>query len=181
MCRWFGKILASWVAREEVAGMRISNFLFIAATFLALVIQTNQDNLRPVEMYIILLLTFGAYLSLVPLYLWRLLIGCIPELDPSKYPRVRIGKMFSRLNFLFLVAICIFQLWFWIGRVQDVGDDGCTEYGFFFAKVRLDQKAFVVVNVILYFLLLLCCVGILCISAGKYWGYFEKNRHRHIG
>ncbi|PVH72746.1 hypothetical protein DL98DRAFT_502005, partial [Cadophora sp. DSE1049] len=179
--QWFGKILATWVARKEVTGMRLSESLFIAATFLALIIQTDRDNLRPVEIYIILLLTFGGYLYFVPLYIWRLLIGCDPDLDPSRHPRVRAGKMFSRLNFLLLCSVCVFQLWFWIGRVSTIGRDGCTEFGFLFARVRLNQRGFVVVNVVLYFLLLLCCVVVLGISLGKRWGFLEEKPKRRIG
>ena len=47
--QWFGTILALCVARGEVQGMRLSNSLFVASTFLALIIQTEQNNLKPVE------------------------------------------------------------------------------------------------------------------------------------
>lgn len=179
--QWFGKILATWVARKEVTGMRLSESLFIAATFLALIIQTSRDNLRPVEIYVILLLTFGGYLHFVPLYVWRLLIGCDPDLDPSRHPRVKPGKMFSRLNFSLLSTVCIFQLWFWIGKVSNIGRGGCTEFGFLFARIRLNQRGFVVVNVVLYFLLLLCCMAVLGISVGKRWGFLEEKPKRSIG
>lgn len=179
--QWFGTILGTWVARKEVPSMRLSLSFFVAAIFLALIIQTHHENLRPVEIYIVLLLTFGGYLHLVPLYIWRLLIGCDPDLDPTRHVRVRSGKMFSRLNFFLLIAVCIFQMWFWIGRVQKGTQDGCTEFGFLFAKVRLNQRGFVVVNVVLYFLLLLFCVTTHGISLGKRWGLLEHKEGRGIG
>ncbi|KAG4436666.1 hypothetical protein IFR05_007845 [Cadophora sp. M221] len=179
--QWYGTILATWVARHEVTGMRLYSFFFVVAMFLALIIQTNRNNLRPVEIYIILLLTFGGYLHFVPLYVWRLLVGCDPDLDPTRHPRVGVGKIFSRLNFSLLVTVCIFQLWFWIGKVPPLGHEGCTEFGFLFARVRLNQRGFVVVNVILYFLVLLFCVAILGISVGKRWGLLEDKEGRSIG
>ncbi len=45
------------------------NSIFMATTCLALILQTEKDNLKSFEIYIILLLTFGAYLYFVPLYL----------------------------------------------------------------------------------------------------------------
>ncbi|KAH7333171.1 hypothetical protein BKA65DRAFT_507317 [Rhexocercosporidium sp. MPI-PUGE-AT-0058] len=183
--QWFGTILATWVARKEVTSMRLSTSFFVAATFLALMIQTDRDNLRPVEIYIVLLLTFGGYLHFVPLYVWRLLVGCDPDLDPTRHPRVRAGKLFSRLNFFLLVIMCIFQLWFWIGKVPSLARDRCTEFGFLFARVRLNQRGFAVVNVVLYFLLLLFCLGILGITIGKRWGYLRRKKvgvleHRRV-
>jgi hypothetical protein len=102
--------LASWIAPDEVPGMSFSNSLFVSATFLALVIQTVHGNLRPVETYIVLLLTFGGYLYFVPMYLWRLVICGNPQLDPSRWPRVLAGPVFSVLNFLLLVPVSSFQL-----------------------------------------------------------------------
>jgi tellurite resistance protein TehA-like permease len=65
--------------------------LFISATFLALVIQTVHHGIYEVEIYIILLITFGAYLFIIPSLLWRLATGCQPLLDPSRLPLVDPG------------------------------------------------------------------------------------------
>lgn len=164
--QWYGTILASWIARNEVPSLRFSNSLFVSATFLALIIQTDKDTLRPVEIYIILLLTFGGYLSFVPLYIWRLFTCCTPSLDPSRYPRVAAGPIFSILNFLLLVAVSLYQLWFWFNRAghASVSGIGCKEFGFFFSQVDLNGKGFVVANILLQFLMLLCCFGVLVIT-----------------
>jgi hypothetical protein len=69
--QWYGAILAAWIAPSEVPGLRFWNPLFIAATFLALLIQTVEKTLHPVEIYTILLLTFGGYFHFVPLYIWH--------------------------------------------------------------------------------------------------------------
>lgn len=135
----------------------------MTAGFLALVIQVDRERipLRPSEIYIILLLTFGGYLYFVPLYIWRALTCCQPTFDPSRYPRVAPGPIFSFLNFLLLLAVSSFQLWFWFVRASAARTFGCQEYGFFFARVRLDQKGFVVGNILLHFFILFVCMGVL--------------------
>jgi hypothetical protein len=166
--QWFGIILASWIARSQVPGMRFANSLFVAATFLALVIQTAKEMLRPVETYIVLLLIFGIYLYFVPVYIWRLLTCGNPLLNPSAFPRVHTGPVFDRLNFAMLVAIAIFQLWFWFRRVNPVSMDGCIEYGFFFGKLRLHNPGFVVANIVFLFLVLCCSAYLLFLSIRKW-------------
>ena len=126
-----------------------------------------MDNLDVVEVYIILLLTFGYYLFLVPLYAWRLLIGCDPRFDPTRYPQVPTGPVYSRLTFLLLVAVASFQLWFWFARVPALSQRDCQEYGFFFAKSRLNGRAFIAINIVFYMLLLISCIVVLLISLGK--------------
>lgn len=91
--QWYGAILARWLAPSEVKGLAFSFNVFVAATFLALVISTltDIDSLEPVETYIVLLLMFGAYLALVPIYVWRLLTACDPYwvsgvVPKSKFP-----------------------------------------------------------------------------------------------
>jgi hypothetical protein len=69
--QWYSCILASWISRVEVPSMRISNLMFVSATFLATIIQTVENRVRPVEIYIFLLLTFGGYLYLVRLVVSR--------------------------------------------------------------------------------------------------------------
>jgi len=97
--QWYGTILASWIAPSEVPGLRFSNSLFIFATFLALLIQTIKKTLRPIDTYITLLLTFGGCLYFVPVYIWRCLVCCRSQLDPTRHPRVHAGPVFSALNF----------------------------------------------------------------------------------
>ena len=50
-----------------------------------------------------------------------------------------------------------------------------------FARIRLNQRGFVVINVVLYFLLLLSCVAVLGISVGKRWDFLEEKPKRSIG
>lgn len=165
--QWYAGNFASWLALSEVVELRLTNSIFIAATFLAPLIQVILDvsNLQVVEVYIILLLTFGYYLFFVPLYIWRLLIGYNPALDSFGFPRVWPGRVYSVLNFLMLVAIASFQLWFWFARVPQLDGQACQEYGLFFAKIKLNEKSFGVLNILLYFLLLTSCAIVLSRTA----------------
>jgi len=182
--QWYSTILASWIARPEVPSLRLSNSLFVAAAFLALIIQTALSKLRPVEIYIVLLLTFGGYLSLVPLYIWRLLTCCTPRWDPSRYSRVKNGKVFSVLNFALLISVSLFQLWFWFARakklVPSIGTDTCRPYGFFFWKFHMDAKGFVTANIVFHFVLLACCLSVMGMMVAKQLGHFEEKIHARI-
>ena len=176
--QWYGTILASWLAPSEVQNLRFTISVFIAATFVALLIQVirNVAKLEVVEVYIILLLTFGYHLFLVPVYIWRLLIRCNPALDPTRYPRVPTGAYYSALNFLLLVAVASFQLWFWYARVPDLNQRDCQEHGFFFSRIRMNEKAFMILNVVFYLLLLISCVIMLLITLGKRIGAIEEKK-----
>ncbi len=81
--QWFGASLASWIARSEVKPLRFSNSLFVAAAFLALIIQVSKGGLRAVEIYIVLLLMFGAYLSWSRYIFGRLVTLGKRSLDPE--------------------------------------------------------------------------------------------------
>jgi hypothetical protein len=80
--QWFGTIIALWIARGEVDNLRLSNSLFVAVVFLALIIQTEKNNLRPVEIYIILLL----YIRRLPLFRPSLYLAIVDGLC------VRVGS-----------------------------------------------------------------------------------------
>lgn len=157
--QWYGGISASVLAPQEAPGAGFALGLFVSATFLALVIQTVLDNLQVVEIYVILLLTFGAYISIVPLMLWRLITGCQPLWDPTRFPPVDRGATNSDLHSLLLLAVIGFQLWHWITRVPSLE---CRQYGFVFAKVPLQSRAFQIVNVILSCVL---CAAVLVLAS----------------
>lgn len=169
---WFAVDLASWFAPSEVNGIRRTNSIFIAATFLALLIQVSLDvkKLQVVEVYIILLLTLGYYLFYVPLYTWRVLVGYNPALDPFRFPHVWPGRVYNVLNFLLLVAIASFQLWFWFARVPQLNGQACQEYGFFFARIRMNKQGFEVLNIFFYFLILSACAVVIFMAALKSGG-----------
>ncbi|KAG9246536.1 hypothetical protein BJ878DRAFT_560315 [Calycina marina] len=148
------------------------------ATFIALIIHTIQNSLQTVEIYIVLLLCFGGYLYLVPLYIWRLLTGCNPRFDPTRWSRVRKSKFFNFVNFWMLIAVTSFQLWFWFDRVPKLPSESvCQSYRFLFFKIRLNSKIFVTLNLVLQFLLVIYCVSILVLWSSKSLGYWKERIH----
>jgi hypothetical protein len=99
--QWYSSILASWFAHSEVEGLRLTNNLFVASTFLALIISTSNgaSNLQAVDIYITLLLTFGYYVFLIPVYAWRIVTAGNARLDPTRWPTVGVhldGRCRSR-------------------------------------------------------------------------------------
>lgn len=160
--QWIAVILAAWLAPTEIDGLRWSNSIFGAATFLALFIQTMQKSLHNVEIYTILLLTFGSSLWLVPLFIWRLLTCCDPLLDPSRFPvATPPSPVYAILNALLLIAALGFQLWFWIAKVTRTTGNGCEEYGFFFSKFRLNSMGFRILNILLSAFVFTTCIVLL--------------------
>jgi predicted branched-subunit amino acid permease len=133
--QWFGAIFAAWLAPSEVNPLRFSIDVFVAASFLALIIITvqNVDTLQPIETYIVLLLMFGHYMALAPIFLWRLLTMCDPYWDPTRYPMVRSSHMASSLSFILLLGVLVYQYWFWFAHVMpSLGRLSCQQYGFLF-------------------------------------------------
>jgi hypothetical protein len=180
--QWYSVLLASYLASkcaskglqstnesylalaDETNGLRFSNALFVLATFIALVINTARDSssLQVVEVYIILLLTFGAYAYLVPLQLWRLATRYNPRWDPSRFPSVVTSWMYCLLYYLLLIAVSSFQLWFWFVQVPQLSHTPeCPEYGFFFAQIRLNEAAFRGLNIAVHLgIMVSCLVGL---------------------
>ncbi|KAF1954413.1 hypothetical protein CC80DRAFT_595166 [Byssothecium circinans] len=191
--QWYGVILARWVAPSEVKSLAFSIDIFVAATFLALIIETVRDiaSLQPVEAYIVLFLMFGAYIALVPIYIWRLLTRCDPHWDPTRYPLVNLGALSANLSFILLIAVLIFQYWFWFNRVPDLDHYACQQYGFLLAQVRLNSKVSITLNVLMYFWLGLVCLYLLVLKIRHALGFPDpvegrtrtisrRHKERHI-
>lgn len=158
---------------EELSSLIFANSVFVAATFLTLIIQSagNANNLEFVEAYIILLLTFGSNLALIPVYIWRLVTHWNPLLDPTRF-MPDPGATWSFLFVLLLLHLCVFQIWFCIARIPRLNEKECQEYGFLFARIPLNNSRFRILNVVLYLLLLLICFGHLlrsCLICSKHF------------
>lgn len=168
--QWYTLLLAEWIAPSEVPFLRLALTTFIAAEFLALIIQTSKNALQPVEVFMILLLVFGFYLWFVPLNVWRAITCWNPRLDPSRYPLVRPGNLYGLLSFLLLISVAAFEVWFWLGMVPGLDGRTCKAYGFLFAQVQLNDGGYRVVNAIFFLAIFLVCVGILVIKFSLYVG-----------
>lgn len=174
--QWIGSILSSFLIprrhrrqneedplKDEIKGLKFSNNVFAAATFLALFIITVKgvSSLQPVEVHIILLLTFGYSLIFVPIYSWRLITRGNPLYDATRWAIVRPSPVESVLKFLLTAAVASFQLWFWFVRIPHLHNLSCEQYGFLLTKVRLDATVIQVISIVLYFAVLLLSLFIL--------------------
>lgn len=174
----YSSILASWLAPSEIDGLRFTNSLFVASTFLALIISTatGASNLQAVDIYVTLLLTFGSYLFLIPLYAWRIVTAGNARLDPTRWPLARPSTLYNVLTSLLLLAVGAFQVWFWAWRVTHaIPAEGCPQYGFFFARIRLHSLGFRVLHLVLYSLVLCACTVLLLVFAAKEVGLLQRE------
>ncbi|KAK3367433.1 hypothetical protein B0T24DRAFT_582127 [Lasiosphaeria ovina] len=147
--QWFGIVIAAWMAKSEVPGLRLVHSFFVGAAFLALILQASWNTIRPIDTYIMLLLTYGSYYCYVPVYLWRLVTAWNPFWDPSRWPVVPTTSLFRALNLVLLLAATSLQIWFWSTGINTLPrDPTCDEYGFFFTKVPLHAGLFVAVNLV---------------------------------
>ncbi|KAK3364543.1 hypothetical protein B0T25DRAFT_576781 [Lasiosphaeria hispida] len=170
---WYGNIAAPWYAKSTLPNLRLVLSFFIAGSFLGLIIQTSLATIRAVDVYVTLLLTYGTYYYLVPVFVWRLVVVCTPFRDPSRWPRVPPTTLFKRLDLILMIAVTCFQMWFWTAGVNSLQrEPGCQEYGFFFSQVPLNAALFVAWNVVVMIGLLLCAVVVLTAN----WGCLAQPR-----
>ncbi|KAM7211162.1 hypothetical protein V8F06_013469 [Rhypophila decipiens] len=98
--QWFAKISADiLMRRSEISANSFAIYSFIAAVFIALSIQTAKARITELDGYIVLLLCFGNYYSLVPIFLWRALT-CFQ--CPARSNEMGRGFIQSLLAHLFL-------------------------------------------------------------------------------
>jgi len=151
--QWYGAILANWFAPLEVPSIRLTNTLFIFASFVALVLK--KDDLQVVEIYIILLLYFGSTLYILPVLVWRVLTGFNSDYDPTRFSHApHPTQLYNLLDSLLLLAVMSFMIWFWTACVPELDNFICEEYGFIFTKVKLNNEKFRDFNLVFAALLL---------------------------
>lgn len=79
------------------------------------------------------------------------------------------------LNFVLLNAVAAFQLWFWFAHVPNLNGKECIEFGFFFARFKLNEKGFRILNIVFYNLLLLSCTIVPFLFAGLKLGIITER------
>jgi hypothetical protein len=181
--QWFGLILVQYMDERDLPDVRILGLILSSATFLGLIIEVSENSLQAAEIYIVLLLCMGYFLFMVPYYLWKALTCCNPYWDPLRWTRERQSRIFQAMNFTLLLAISSFATWFWIAFINDTRDEGtpagCRQSAFFFSEVSLTNSAYIAFNALLYFLILLVCIGIMLIKSGwevTLWPKKKKKR-----
>ena len=179
--QWLGAVLIEFLDATELGDVRLLGLLLSAAATLALVVQVAGNNLEAADIYVALLLAAGAWLFLVPVYIWRALSLCSPYWNPLRWSKERRSPFFQICSFAVLCAAASVGVWFYVTFLP-ARDEGCSEYGFFFGKVDLENKAYIAFNAILYLVILIVCGAILISSIGLWeveaiFPFYRKKRH----
>ncbi|KAK5994870.1 hypothetical protein PT974_03256 [Cladobotryum mycophilum] len=178
--QWFGEMFNEYVDQPDVADVRCLGVLLTSAVLLGLIVQSLGSHLDPADMYIVLLLTAGTYVFLIPMYVWRVLTCCDQAWDPLKWTRELKFPIYDMANFILLLCVASFGVWFYAIYLPKKEPD-CQQYGFLFAKIRLKDKLFIGVNTVVYLIILLICAGIFLNRAGyweRFFGVQERRRPR---
>jgi hypothetical protein len=157
--QWFASPLAAWIAPEELPAIQTANAFFVSATFLGLIVQVTTKGLDIAEIYVILLLTFGVNVFMLPILLWRILTGFSPNWDPTQFPKGKPpSHTFNALFTMVQCAVVSFQTWFWAKKIPS-SENECPRYGFIFHKIRLNSEGFRIFNFVVTVILLVLVFG----------------------
>ncbi|KAK1976995.1 hypothetical protein LZ30DRAFT_602274 [Colletotrichum cereale] len=180
--QWFGAIVAEYLEVADLPDMRLLGLLFSTAALVGLVVRLSAAAaaaaaLQPADVYIVLLLATGIYISLVPLYIWKAATCFGPYWDPFRWSRETPSPAFRGLNFALLLAATSLAIWYWCAFVPE---NPCSseQYGFLFSRVSLGNKGFVASNAIMYLVILLACVLILLLKIGWKVPYRRERRKK---
>ncbi|RYO54514.1 hypothetical protein AA0116_g10068 [Alternaria tenuissima] len=167
--QWMSSPATAWIAPGETNSLRTANAFFISATFIGLIIETALNHLDVVEIYVILLLGFGAQYSWLITTLWRVATHFNAGWDPTRHMRAPIpSTMYWFLYNTVQIAQIIFQLWFWLYKIPRTNNE-CARFGFAFFKVKLTSNGFRIFNVVVMVVLLVLMVVFFALHFRQLW------------
>jgi hypothetical protein len=167
--QWMSSPAAAWIAPGETSSLRTANAFFVSATFIGLSIETALNHLDVTEIYVILLLAFGAQYSWLIAMLWRVATHFNADWDPTRHMKTPTpSKMFWFLYTIVQIVQIVFQLWFWLYKIPRT-DDECARFGFAFFKVRLTSNGFRIFNILLMVVLLVFTVVFFTLHFRQLW------------
>ncbi|KAL7920357.1 hypothetical protein ACQKWADRAFT_328803 [Trichoderma austrokoningii] len=176
--QWFGEILVEFYDEADVSDIRLLGLLLSGGIILGLLVAIASQDVQPADAYIMLQLAAGCYIFLIPIYIWNLLSCCDPKWDPLKWTGEIKMPVYGISNVILLIVISAVGIWFFATYIPTKGRQ-CEQYGFFFAKIKLDNAAFIVVNIAIYVAIILICVAIALSWTGFWDGQFQiHRRHR---
>ncbi|KAM0259113.1 hypothetical protein ACHAQJ_003484 [Trichoderma viride] len=175
--QWFGELLVEFFDEVDVSDIRLLGLLLSGGIILALIVAIANQDVQPADVYIMLQLAAGSYMFLIPIYIWRILSCCNPKWDPLKWAKEINMPIYSVSTIILLVIMSALGVWFFTTYIPTRGRQ-CEQYGFFFAKTKLDNVAYMVVNIIFYITIILVCVAIALSWTGFWDGQFRIHRRR---
>ncbi|UKZ67919.1 uncharacterized protein TrAtP1_009079 [Trichoderma atroviride] len=176
--QWLGEILVEFFDDADVSDIRLLGLLLSGGIILGLLVAIASQDVQPADVYIVLQLAAGCYIFLIPIYIWNTLSCCDPKWDPLKWTGEIKMPVYGISNVILLTVISAIGIWFFVTDIPTQGRQ-CEQFGFFFAKIKLDNAAFVVVNIVIYVAIILICVAIALSWTGFWDGQFlVHRRHR---
>ncbi|KAJ6443518.1 mitotic spindle checkpoint component MAD2 [Purpureocillium lavendulum] len=167
---WFAALYFNHYGQEELPGVRLLGLSLSVATMCALLVQVSRiDNtdprggasIEPAGIYIVLLLSTGTYMFLVPVYLLRLATCWNPRYSPCSWSKARKVHAFRLVEWALVVTAASTAVWFFTSHVPGLHRAArCGQYGFMFSAQPLDDNAgFLAGSAAVYILMLHVCVG----------------------
>jgi len=173
--QWIGLIIVEYLDESELIVIRLLGLALSAAAFIGLLFQAPANHLTLAEAYLVLLLAMSIYIFMIPIYLWKAATRFDPYWDPLRCTAEKRSPAFRMLNFVLLMALSCLGIWYWCAFVANRQQD-CDDYGFFFSRVSVQNKAFIAFNAMISFIILLGSLGLLVLRAGWAMNVFEKRK-----
>lgn len=163
----------------DLSEIRLLGILLSGAITLCLIVQAARGDAYAADIHIMLLLAAGTtYLFLMPMYIWRVLVCCNPYWDPLRWSREVILPVFGLSYFGLLLTVASLGIWFYTTYLPGKGIQ-CEQWGFFFNKVQLDNKAFDAIHTVMYLVIVLVCLSIV-LSRSGYWNDPFGTQGQHL-
>ncbi len=176
--QWFSALYFNHIGQEVLPAVRLLGLCLSIAATTALLIQISRLDstdsetsgipsamapapLDPAGIYIVLLLSTGTYMFLVPVYLFRPVTCWNPRYNPLSWSKERQVRVFRLTEWALVVTAASTAVWFFTTHVPGLHREGrCHQYGFLFSPMPLDGNAgFLAFNAAVYLLMLLVCLG----------------------
>ncbi|KAI5458938.1 hypothetical protein BGZ63DRAFT_268566 [Mariannaea sp. PMI_226] len=154
--QWFGAVIVEYYDEDDLPDVRHLGAFLSAAATTGLIIQIARDDLETIDIYLVLLLAIGTFFFLIPIYVWRVLTRCNPNLDPFVLSKERHGPVYKYLTFLLLVADASVGTWFYTSHLPQLDRD-CRQYAFVFGRVNIEEKVYIAFTAIFYICILIAC------------------------
>lgn len=162
--QWFFASTFNYIDRDQLPELRLLGLTLSGSLVLSLVIQLGQDTLRPVETYIMITLSTGEQIFLVPMYVWCLLTCWDPYWSPFVWANEEQHWSVRTLKYVIALTGASVAMWFFTNLAHV--DDGCKRFAFAFSKVSLQGTGFTVLNCMLYVGILVACGVMLAAEFG---------------
>jgi len=151
--QWFTLITANLFENiEELPAIRLTLGSFVVANFIALIVQDRLHTVKAIDIFVMVVLYFGFYLSHIPVFAWRVLTRFDASVDPTRWTNSEAGLVDNLFQIVMVLGAAIFQLYYWLTVVPAIPKDnnGCPPpVGFFFGKrVELRDEAMHATNIV---------------------------------